>query len=83
MLYTERPLLELAGWGLLGVGWQAGLGGWPGRVGWLVRWGRVGVAGGEAMAGWVGWRVGWYGQATGNVHTARQGVCNCWVKNAL
>ena len=87
--------------GPVGGGLAGRLGGWPGRVGWLVRWGRVGVAGrvvqgggavagrvgvgsgGDAIAGRVGWRVGWYGQATGNVHTARQGVCNCWVKNAL
>ena len=77
MLYTERPLLELAGWGLLGVGWQAGWvaglvgwGGWSGGAGWGWRVGlcRVGVLWGVGW-GWgqvgmplrAGWDGGWAG----------------------
>ena len=33
--------------------------------------------------GGVAGRVGWYGQAAVNVYTARNGVCNGGVKNAL
>ena len=75
----------LAGWGRDGQGgvWCGGVlvtgqarqgGGWgAGRVG----------QGGSGVAGKVGRRVGWYGPVSVAEidHTARQGVCNGWVKN--
>ena len=59
-----------AGWGS-GVAGRVG----PGRV-----W--VGWSGG-GEAGRVGRRVGWNRPVAVNVHSARKGVCNCGVKNAL
>ena len=38
---------------------------------------------GGAGQGGVAGQVGWYGPAAVNVHTARKGVCNGRVKNAL
>ena len=63
--------------------WQAG---WPGGVAGRVGPGGGGVAGlmGRPQAGHPP-RVGWYWPVaeTENVYTARKGVCNDRVKNAL
>ena len=85
---SPAPAVNLGGpggsrWGLVGPGGRLGLragrgrvGGGPGGV--AGRMGRVGLVGG-GVAG----RVGWYGPAAVNVYTARKGVCNGGVKNAL
>ena len=38
---------------------------------------------GGVVAGQVDRPVDWYGQVAESVYTARKGLCNCWVKNAL
>ena len=82
---------DQVGAGVAGRVGSGGMGCGPGRAGW----GRVGglwggVAGqvsllGVGMAGRVvvGRRVGWYGPVAESVCTARKGVCNGGVKNAL
>ena len=45
--------------------------------------GRLGVAGRAGPGGCRAGRVGWYGPAAVHVYTARKGVCNGGVKNAL
>ena len=63
-----------------GVAGRVGLGAWGpgGGPGWA-GWGRVGYG----VAGRVGRWVGWYGPVAVKVYTARKGVCNGGVANAL